>query len=72
MRGLDSLAQYIFNMPVHQPVPQDPSQPHSYLADPRYCTAIGLIRYAQRYDDDALHHANSNILSRILKKLGFK
>ncbi len=69
MRGLDSLAQYIFNMPVHQPAPQEPGQPHSYLADPRYCTAIGLIRYAQRYDDDMLRAGNPNILRRILNAL---
>jgi len=59
MRGLDNLAHYIFNVPVHQPMPQDPSQPHSYLADPRYCTAIGLIRFAQRYDDDILRRPRS-------------
>ena len=69
MRGLDGLAQYIFNMPVHQPAPQEPGQPHSYLADPRYCTAIGLIRYAQRYDDDLLRQSNPNILRRILNAL---
>lgn len=62
MRGLDNLAHYIFNVPVHQPMPQDPSQPHSYLADPRYCTAIGLIRFAQRYDDDILRRPRSKWL----------
>ncbi len=67
MRGLDGLAQYLFNVPVHQPAPQAAGQPHSYLADPRYCTAIGLIRFAQRYDDDALRNANPNMLARIFK-----
>lgn len=67
MRGLDSLAQYLFNAPVHQPAPQAPGQPHSYLADPRYCTAIGLIRFAQRYDDDALRNPTSNMLARLFK-----
>lgn len=62
MRGLDNLAHYIFNVPVHQPMPQDPSQPHSYLADPRYCTAIGLIRFAQRYDDDILRRPSSKLV----------
>lgn len=62
MRGLDNLAHYIFNVPVHQPVPQDPSQPHSYLADPRYCTAIGLIRFAQRYDDDILRRPSNKLV----------
>lgn len=64
MRGLDGLARYIFNMPVHQPAPQEPGRHQSYLADPRYCTAIGLIRYAQRFDDDALRAKSPSILSR--------
>lgn len=66
MRGLDGLAHYIFNMPVHQPAPMEPGQTQSYLADPRYCTAIGLIRFAQRYDDDALNPGNTNWLGRVL------
>lgn len=53
MRGLDNLARYIFNMPVQQPAAMTPED-GQYLSDPRYCTAIGLIRFAQRYDDDAL------------------
>ena len=64
MRGLDNLAQYIFNAPVHQPAPLAPGQHHSYLADPRYCTAIGLIRFAQRYDDDAIRSTQPNMLAR--------
>jgi len=64
MRGLDNLAQYIFNAPVHQPAPLAPGQHHSYLADPRYCTAIGLIRFAQRYDDDAIRSTRPNMLAR--------
>lgn len=65
MRGLDSLAHHIFQAPIHQPAPQPQGQKLSYLADPRYCTAIGLIRFAQRYDDDALRHANSGFFSRL-------
>lgn len=53
MRGLDGLARYIFNMPVSQPAQMTP-EAGRYLNDPRYCTAIGLIRFAQRYDDDAM------------------
>ena len=52
MRGLDSLARYIFGIPVKQPAQMAP-EPGRYLNDPRYCTTIGLIRFAQRYDDDA-------------------
>ena len=50
MRGLDNLAQFIFKVPVRQPLPPGTGEEYSYLADPRYCTAIGLIRFAQMYD----------------------
>ena len=71
MRGLDGLCRYIFGgMPVHQPAPLPPGHNHSYLADPRYCTAIGLIRYAQRFDDDALNPRRGGGWSRFLKFLG--
>lgn len=63
MRGLDDLARYLFNMPVYQPVLPE-SGTVSYLADPRYCTAIGLIRYAQRFDDDALRGKDPSMLQR--------
>lgn len=68
MRGIDSLAQYVFGVPVHLHQPATPNMGNkpSYLSDPRYCTAIGLIRYAQRYDDDALRHANPSLLRRLL------
>ncbi|MBQ2813753.1 MAG: cell division protein FtsA [Akkermansia sp.] len=71
MRGLDALTRYIFyNVPVHQPAPMIPGQSHSYLADPRYCTAIGLIRFAQRYDDEALTQSGRSWWSRFLRSLG--
>ena len=71
MRGLDALTKYIFyNVPVHQPAPMQPGQNHSYLADPRYCTAIGLIRFAQRYDDDAYTLGGRSWWSRFLRSLG--
>ena len=66
MRGLDSLAQYIFRVPVKQPMPPGTGAEYSYLADPRYCTAIGLIRFAQRYDDEAMRTAPPSLLKRIL------
>lgn len=70
MRGLDGLCNYIFKgMPVHQPAPLPPGHNHSYLADPRYCTAIGLIRYAQRFDDDAINPRSSNMLARFFNFL---
>lgn len=72
MRGLDGLCRYIFGgVPVHQPAPLPPGHNHSYLADPRYCTAIGLIRFAQRYDDDALNPRSKGWLSGFMRMLGF-
>jgi cell division protein FtsA len=51
MRGLDNLAQFIFKVPVKQPLPPGAGEEYSYLSDPRYCTAIGLIRHAQRIEE---------------------
>lgn len=71
MRGLDGLCRYIFGgVPVHQPAPLQPGHTHSYLADPRYCTAIGLIRYAQRFDEDAIIPRRKGWLPSILRMFG--
>ena len=73
MRGLDGLCHYIFGgIPVHQPSPLPPGHNHSYLQDPRYCTAVGLIRYAQRYDDDAINPRHGSWLARLLQSLGLR
>ena len=72
MRGLDNLARFIFNMPVQQPAVMTPEDGR-YLNDPRYCTAIGLIRFAQRYDDDALVGLKGGLLDafrRLFRKKG--
>jgi len=66
MRGLDQLANYIFGMPVHQPAPLLPGQQHSYLQDPRYCTAIGLIRFAQRDAENSLLNPPPGLFGRFL------
>jgi cell division protein FtsA len=58
-------------VPVHQPAPLQPGHNHSYLADPRYCTAIGLIRYAQRFDEDAIIPRRKGWLPSILRMFGF-
>lgn len=71
MRGLDGLCKYIFgNVTVYQPSPLQPGQPTSYLADPRYCTAIGLIRYAQRYDDDAINPRRKGWFPNLMRFFG--
>ena len=73
MRGLDDLAHYIFQVPVYpyhvmqQAMAARLGQQHTYLADPRYCTAIGLIRYAQRYDDDALAGGGGSFFKRLMR-----
>lgn len=70
MRGLDSLAHRIFlQNEVYQPAPIDPAQPCSYQDDPRYCTGIGLIRYAQRLD--AEREQNIGFFGRLKSFFGF-
>ncbi len=63
MRGLDNLADYIFGVPVHQPAPPRDTKAPAYLEDPRYCTPIGLIRYAQRMDED--YSPRAGLLGRL-------
>lgn len=70
MRGLDGLAHRIFQQnEVFQPAPIDPTQPCSYQDDPRYCTGIGLIRYAQRLD--AEREQNIGFFGRLKSFFGF-
>ncbi len=47
MRGLDDVAESIFQTTVFQPDPVSEGDDYSFMNDPRYCTAIGLIRMAQ-------------------------
>ena len=52
MRGLDGLAGSIFGTRVQRWPMQPLGEEKSYLNDPRFFTAIGLIRYAQKYEDE--------------------
>ncbi len=70
MRGLDELAHYVFKAPVYQPSPLAMAEKHSYLDDPRYCTAIGLIRFAQRFDDSASTSGGGGLFSWLGKIFG--
>lgn len=72
MRGLDGLAKYIFGVPVHQPAPLASTKTMEYLQDPRYCTPIGLIRYAQRYDEDNMASSGTSWWGRMMNALRFK
>lgn len=49
MRGVGELASHVFGVAISRPTLVKNGAP-SYLDDPRYCTAIGLIRYAQILD----------------------
>lgn len=67
MRGLDFVAQRIFyNKPIYQPAPLLSGRESSYLEDPRLCTAIGLIRYAQQEEEEEQSAAQQGLLKRII------
>ncbi len=63
--NIAKLAAEVFGVKAYSPSKLE-GERHAYLNDPRYCTAIGLIRYAQRYDDPDIFPANRNMLARIL------
>lgn len=65
MLGLDRLARFIFKVRVFQPAQPGIGAEYSYLADPRYCTTIGLIRYALQYEADNAEHEKPGLLRRI-------
>lgn len=50
MRGAGELASRIFGVTINQPEDIQHVDTPSYLDDPRFATAIGLIRYAQILD----------------------
>lgn len=66
MLGLDRLARFIFKVRVFQPAQPGVGADYSYLADPRYCTTIGLIRYAMQYESDNAEPVKPGLLRRIL------
>lgn len=65
MFGLDRLAQFIFKVRVYQPAQPGIGADYSYLADPRYCTTIGLIRYALQYEAENAEPEKPGLLRRI-------
>lgn len=50
MRGVGELASRVFGVPINQPSELEGADAPAYLDDPRFATAIGLIRYAQILD----------------------
>ena len=67
VKGLDDLAQDIFEMPVHVTHAQTMSGLTSAFENPQFSTAIGLIKYAQAVSIDR----PGGLLSRIKRTLPF-
>jgi cell division protein FtsA len=65
LRGIDSLAQEIFELPVHITHAQTMSGLTSAFENPQFSTAIGLIKYAQAVQMDR----PSGWLSKFAQKL---
>jgi cell division protein FtsA len=65
LRGIDDLAQEIFELPVHITHAQTMSGLTSAFENPQYSTAIGLIKYAQAVQMDR----PSGWLSKITQRL---
>src|SRR5438067_867902 len=65
LRGIDDLAQDIFDLPVHITHAQTMSGLTSAFENPQFSTAIGLIKYAQAICMDR----PSGWLARVKKKL---
>lgn len=67
LKGIDDLAQEIFEMPVHVTHAQTMSGLTSAFENPQYSTAIGLIKYAQAVGLGQPH----GFLSRLKRTLPF-
>jgi cell division protein FtsA len=67
LRGIDALAQEIFELPVHLTHAQTMSGLTSAFENPQFSTAIGLIKYAQAVQMDR----PSGWLSQITQRIPF-
>jgi len=65
--GIDTLAEEVFEMPVHRSNVTAMSGRTATFENPQYATPIGLIRYAQILDSE---RPKGGKLSKIGKKLG--
>jgi cell division protein FtsA len=52
MRGFSKLAFDFFGRDIYRPEPPEISGVQASFKDPRYATAIGLIRYAQIFETE--------------------
>lgn len=71
MRGLEGLASSIFRTNVHGCSGLSVEEGNTYLNDPRYFTATGLIRYAQKYEDETSRAMGNPAWLEWLRKLFF-
>ena len=71
MRGLEGLASSIFRTNVHGCSGLSVEEGNTYLNDPRYFTATGLIRYAQKYEDETSRATGNPAWLEWLRKLFF-
>ena len=65
MRGFSELAGEVFGRDIYLPAPPEISGIQTSFKDPRYATAIGLIRYAQIFDTERA--APPGIMSKIAR-----
>lgn len=63
LRGLEALAQKVFGLPVHLGHSLTVGGPTSAIESPEYSTAIGLVRYALRFQHEP--HQRPSAISRI-------
>jgi len=52
LRGVEDLAERIFEMPVRCGVPRGVTGIREAIEDPRYATAVGLVLYAREKDGE--------------------
>ena len=71
MRGIGELANEVFGLPVYRPEQPELSGVQAYFRDPKYSTAVGLIRYAQILDEEANMKKKGGFLSKLSKFLPF-
>jgi cell division protein FtsA len=67
MRGIDQLAEDIFDIPVRRSSFSPMTGLTSNFENPQYATPIGLIRYAQRVEAE---RPNQGTLARLTGKIG--
>ncbi len=67
LRGIDKLAQKVFQMPVKVGFPEKVHLPEEFYGKPEYSAAIGLLAYSLRHPVD--HEEKRNIFMRMVHKV---